>query len=256
MLWRHSRDSQLCHSFTECVHLIWPAAGWALIIQPSPPPDLSSICEDQACVKWLLISAGAGPVPSLPHDQAVYRGLQSCREREVWVQKASRPSRSHLNITTEALSPPRFTNHRRLLTHFAPAWLHSFMFSLWSREILHGTTWHSFTHSLIHSSSSSHLSLGVLADFPWHVMGTLDERAGNVVVVHRDDGQRDEEVNQEDHHWVDLRMHLIGQRVGHAVHKGDICVVPVTLRGNKERKLGKERGQRGDSKEKRGVERK
>lgn len=58
--------------------------------------------------------------------------------------------------------------------------------------------WHNVT--LIHSSSSSHLSLGVLADFPRHVMGTLDERAGNVVVVHRDDGQRDEEVNQEDHH--------------------------------------------------------
>lgn len=60
-------------------------------------------------------------------------------------------------------------------------------------------------------------------------MGTLDQRASNVVVIHGDDSQRDQKVNKEDHHRVDLRMHLIGHWVWHAVHKGDIHVVPVTL---------------------------
>ena len=69
---------------------------------------------------------------------------------------------------------------------------------------------------------SSYLSLGVLADLSRHVMSTLDERAGNVVVVNRDDAQRNQEVHQEDHDRVDLRMHLIGQGVGHTVHEGHI----------------------------------
>lgn len=81
--------------------------------------------------------------------------------------------------------------------------------------------------------STADLSLGVLADFPGHVVGALDQRPGDVVVVNGDDGQRDQKVNQEDHHWVDLWMHLIGQRVRHAVHKGDVGVVTVTLRRNR-----------------------
>lgn len=80
----------------------------------------------------------------------------------------------------------------------------------------------------------SYLSLGVFADLARHVVGALDERAGDVVIIHRDDGERNQEVHQEDHHRVDLRMHLIGQRVRHAVHKGD--VVSVTLRGEETRK--------------------
>ena len=70
----------------------------------------------------------------------------------------------------------------------------------------------------------------MVADFTRHVVGALDERAGDVEVIHRDDGQRDEKIDQEDHHGLDLRMHLIGQRVGHAVHEGDVHVVPVALR--------------------------
>lgn len=75
-------------------------------------------------------------------------------------------------------------------------------------------------------------------------MGAPDERPGDVVVIHGDDGQRDQEVHQEDHDGVDLRMHLIGQRVRHAVHKGDVNVVSVTLRG--EEGGGGERGERVD----------
>ena len=89
--------------------------------------------------------------------------------------------------------------------------------------------------SFIHSSGG-HLSLGVLADLPRHVVGALHQRAGDVVVIHRDDGERDQEVNQEDHHRVDLWMHLIGQRVRNAVQKGDVGVIPVTLRGEERSK--------------------
>lgn len=77
-------------------------------------------------------------------------------------------------------------------------------------------------------------------------MGALDERAGDVVVIHRDDGQRDQEVNQEDHHRVNLGMHLIGQRVGHAVHKGDVSVVPVTLREERGEQRGGQEARKGD----------
>lgn len=110
--------------------------------------------------------------------------------------------------------------------------------------------------------SVAHLSLGVFADLSRHVVGALDERAGDVVIIHRDDGERDQEVNQEDHHRVDLRMHLIGQRVGHAVHEGDVSVVPVTLRGEETRRRGEEgkekrRGDRGEKETRReGEERK
>lgn len=45
----------------------------------------------------------------------------------------------------------------------------------------------------------AHLSPGVLTDFPRHVVGALHERSGDVVIIHRDDDQRNQEVNQEDH---------------------------------------------------------
>lgn len=96
--------------------------------------------------------------------------------------------------------------------------------------------------SSIHAFTA-HLSLGVFAELARHVVGALDERAGDVVVVDRDDGQRNQEVNQEDHHRVDLRMHLIGQRVGHAVHEGHVSVVSVTLRRRRGR--GKRRWKKG-----------
>lgn len=89
----------------------------------------------------------------------------------------------------------------------------------------------------------THLSLGVFADFARHVVGALDQRTGDVVVIHRDDGQRDQEVHQEDHHGVDLRVHLIGQRVRHTVHEGDVSVVSVALRGEE---TSGEGGRRGD----------
>lgn len=85
----------------------------------------------------------------------------------------------------------------------------------------------------------------MFADFARHVVGAPDECAGDVVVIHRDDGQRDQEVHQEDHHRVNLRVHLIGQRVRHAVHEGDVIVVSVTLRGEEgrgDKETGDERG--------------
>lgn len=77
-----------------------------------------------------------------------------------------------------------------------------------------------------------HLSPGVLADLPWHVVGAPHECASDVVVVDGDDDQRKQKVNQEDQDRVDLRMHLIGQRVRHTVPEGDVGIVPVTLRGD------------------------
>lgn len=71
----------------------------------------------------------------------------------------------------------------------------------------------------------------MVADLARHVVGAPDERAGDVVIKHGDDGQRDQEVDQENHHRVDLRVQLIGHRVRHAVHEGDVGVVSVTLRG-------------------------
>lgn len=76
----------------------------------------------------------------------------------------------------------------------------------------------------------AHLSPGVLAELPWHVVGAPHECASDVVVVDGDDDQRKQEVDQEDQDRVDLRMHLIGQRVRHAVPEGDVGIVPVTLR--------------------------
>lgn len=96
-------------------------------------------------------------------------------------------------------------------------------------------------HIVIDSCGAGHLSLGVLADLPRHVMRALDERPGDVVVIHRDDGQRDQEVDQEDHHRVDLGMHLIGQRVGDAVDEGHVGVVSVALRRQEEERNGGER---------------
>lgn len=91
----------------------------------------------------------------------------------------------------------------------------------------------------------------MFAELARHVVGALDERAGDVVVVDRDDGQRDQEVNQEDHHRVDLRMHLIGQRVGHAVHEGHVGVVSVTLR---KRRRKEEEGRKGEEEERKEKE--
>lgn len=45
----------------------------------------------------------------------------------------------------------------------------------------------------------AHLSPGVLLDFTRHVVGALHERSSDVVIIHRDDDQRNQEVNQEDH---------------------------------------------------------
>lgn len=79
------------------------------------------------------------------------------------------------------------------------------------------------------------LSLGVLADFARHVVRTPDERACDVVVVDGDDSQRNQEVDQEDHHRVDLWVHLIGQRVWHAVDESHVGVLPLALNGEEGR---------------------
>lgn len=73
------------------------------------------------------------------------------------------------------------------------------------------------------------LSLGVLANFPRHVMRASDERARNVVVVDGDDNQRNQEVDQEDHDRVDLGVCLIGQWVGDAVDQSHVGVLPLSL---------------------------
>lgn len=78
------------------------------------------------------------------------------------------------------------------------------------------------------------LSLGVLANFARHVVRTPDERACDVVVVDGDDSQRNQEVDQEDHHRVDLRVHLVGQRVRHAVDESHVGVLPLALNGEEE----------------------
>lgn len=54
--------------------------------------------------------------------------------------------------------------------------------------------------SSIHSSlSSSHLSFGVLANLAGHVVSTLDKCPCDVIVVDRDNAQRNEEVDEENH---------------------------------------------------------
>lgn len=78
------------------------------------------------------------------------------------------------------------------------------------------------------------LSLGVLADFAWHVVRTPDERACDVVVVDGDDSHWNQKVDQEDHHRVDLRVHLIGQWVRHAVDESHVGVLPLALNGEEE----------------------
>lgn len=46
-------------------------------------------------------------------------------------------------------------------------------------------------------------------------MSTLDKCPRNVVVVNRDNAQRDEEVDKEYHNGVNLGMHLIGEWIWH-----------------------------------------
>lgn len=50
-----------------------------------------------------------------------------------------------------------------------------------------------------HGAAPPHLSPGVVTDFPRHVVGALHERLSDVVIIHRDDDQRNQEVDQEDH---------------------------------------------------------
>ena len=89
----------------------------------------------------------------------------------------------------------------------------------------------------------------MLADLARHVVRAADEGACDVEVVHGDDAERDEEVHQKDHHRVDLGVHLIGERVRHAVHEGHVTAV--TLRRGD---MGGERGRRGEREEGGGVE--
>lgn len=51
----------------------------------------------------------------------------------------------------------------------------------------------------VQGATPAHLSPGVLTDFTRHVVGALHERSSDVVIIHRDDDQRNQEVNQEDH---------------------------------------------------------
>lgn len=65
----------------------------------------------------------------------------------------------------------------------------------------------------------------MLADLSRHVVRALDERPCDVVIINRDDGQRNQEVHQEDHDRVDLRVHLVGHRIRDAVGEGDVGAV-------------------------------
>lgn len=69
--------------------------------------------------------------------------------------------------------------------------------------------------ALLSSPGNSYLSFGVLTNLTWHVVSTLDKRLRDVVVVNRDNAQRDEEVDEEYHNWVNLGMHLVGEWIRH-----------------------------------------
>lgn len=77
----------------------------------------------------------------------------------------------------------------------------------------------------------TYLSLSVLTDLPRHVVSTLDQRPGDVVVVHRDDPQGNQEVHQEYEDRVDLGMHLIGEGIGHTGGEGHVLVLDVYYLG-------------------------
>lgn len=75
--------------------------------------------------------------------------------------------------------------------------------------------WHSTVWALHSSPGISYLSFGVLTNLTWHIVSTLDKRLRDVVVVNRDNAQRDEEVDEEYHNGVNLGMHLVGEWIRH-----------------------------------------
>ncbi len=66
----------------------------------------------------------------------------------------------------------------------------------------------SFSRALHSSPENSYLSFGVLTNLTWHIVSTLDKRLCDVIVINRDNAQRDEEVDEEYHNGVNLGMHL------------------------------------------------